>query len=55
MLTHNPRWSHAPGNQVVPSRWQATLMQDGLDQAYLVTTSARYQFWPMLLIENSQS
>ena len=25
MLTHNPRWSHAPGNQVVPSRWQATV------------------------------
>src|SRR4051794_36105415 len=24
MLTHTPRWSHAPGNQVVPSRWQAT-------------------------------
>ena len=24
MLTHNIRWSHAPGNQVVPSRWQAT-------------------------------
>ena len=24
MLTHNLRWSHAPGNPVVPSRWQAT-------------------------------
>jgi hypothetical protein len=24
MLTHNPRWSHAPDNTVVPSRWQAT-------------------------------
>ena len=24
MLTHTPRWSHAPGNPVVPSRWQAT-------------------------------
>jgi hypothetical protein len=24
MLTNAPRWSHAPGNQVVPSRWQAT-------------------------------
>ena len=24
MLTHTPRWSHAPGNQVVPSPWQAT-------------------------------
>ena len=25
MLTHNSRWSHARGNEVVPSRWQATL------------------------------
>ena len=24
MLTHTSRWSHAPGNTVVPSRWQAT-------------------------------
>jgi hypothetical protein len=24
MLTHTPRWSHPPGNTVVPSRWQAT-------------------------------
>jgi hypothetical protein len=24
MLTHNFRWSHAAGNQVVPSPWQAT-------------------------------
>lgn len=24
MLTHTPRWSHARGNTVVPSRWQAT-------------------------------
>src|SRR5262245_48646572 len=24
MLTHTPRWSLAPGNGVVPSRWQAT-------------------------------
>ncbi len=24
MLTHTPRWSHPPGNAVVPSRWQAT-------------------------------
>jgi hypothetical protein len=24
MLTHTPRWSHARGNPVVPSRWQAT-------------------------------
>ena len=24
MLTHTSRWSHAPGNRVVPSRWQAT-------------------------------
>lgn len=24
MLTHTPRWSHALGNRVVPSRWQAT-------------------------------
>ena len=24
MLTHTMRWSHAPGNPVVPSRWQAT-------------------------------
>ena len=24
MLTHTSRWSHARGNDVVPSRWQAT-------------------------------
>ena len=24
MLTHTSRWSHAPGNAVVPSHWQAT-------------------------------
>lgn len=24
MLTHTTRWSHPPGNPVVPSRWQAT-------------------------------
>ena len=24
MLTQNFRWSHAAGNQVVPSPWQAT-------------------------------
>ena len=23
MLTHTPRWSHPPGNEVVPSPWQA--------------------------------
>ena len=26
MLTHISRWSHARGNEVVPSRWQATLI-----------------------------
>ena len=26
MLTHTTRWSHARGNGVVPSRWQATTM-----------------------------
>jgi hypothetical protein len=25
MLTHTSRWSHAHGNGVVPSRWQATV------------------------------
>lgn len=25
MLTNTSRWSHARGNTVVPSRWQATL------------------------------
>ena len=24
MLTHTIRWSHPPGNAVVPSPWQAT-------------------------------
>ena len=24
MINHTPRWSHARGNTVVPSRWQAT-------------------------------
>lgn len=24
MLTHTSRWSHPRGNEVVPSRWQAT-------------------------------
>jgi hypothetical protein len=28
MLTHNFRWSHAAGNQVVPSPWQATARVD---------------------------
>ena len=26
MLTNTSRWSHARGNEVVPSRWQATLL-----------------------------
>ena len=25
MINHAPRWSHARGNTVVPSRWQATI------------------------------
>ena len=25
MLTHTTRWSHPPGNAVVPSPWQATV------------------------------
>ena len=25
MLTHTTRWSHPPGNPVVPSGWQATV------------------------------
>ena len=25
MLTHTTRWSHPPGNAVVPSPWQATI------------------------------
>ena len=24
MITHSSRWSHPPGNTVVPSPWQAT-------------------------------
>ena len=27
MLTHISRWSHAPGNAVVPSPWQATICE----------------------------
>jgi len=30
MLTHTSRWSHARGNGVVPSRWQATASSRGL-------------------------
>jgi hypothetical protein len=49
MLTHTPRWSHAPGNRVVPSRWQATSSTRPLSFfeafayafAYLLVTSAR--------------
>jgi hypothetical protein len=26
MLTNTSKWSHARGNEVVPSRWQATTM-----------------------------
>ena len=26
MINHAPRWSHARGNAVVPSRWQATVV-----------------------------
>src|SRR4051812_36777056 len=33
MLTHSSRWSHALGNAVVPSRWQATVGADVLDRA----------------------
>lgn len=36
MLTHTSRWSHARGNGVVPSRWQATpdLMATGKKVPY---------------------
>jgi hypothetical protein len=27
MLTDTSRWSHARGNEVVPSRWQATAVR----------------------------
>jgi uncharacterized Zn finger protein len=29
MLTHTSKWSHARGNEVVPSRWQAIAVTDG--------------------------
>lgn len=29
MLTDNSRWSHTRGNDLVPSRWQATLHPPG--------------------------
>ena len=29
MLTNTSRWSHARGNEVVPSRWQATAPEPG--------------------------
>ena len=34
MLTNTHRWSHAPGNTVVPSRWQATevILQGGINE-----------------------
>ena len=28
ILNNAPRWSHPPGNQVVPSPWQATTVAD---------------------------
>ena len=30
MLNPAPRWSHARGNTVVPSRWQATPTQNDI-------------------------
>ena len=33
MLDNTPKWSHARGNTVVPSRWQATLWTRFVPQA----------------------
>jgi hypothetical protein len=36
MLTHTSRWSHARGNGVVPSRWQATPFASALGRVVLI-------------------
>ena len=33
MLTHTSRWSHPPGNTVVPSGWQATVVNFDRDRS----------------------
>jgi len=33
MLTNTTKWSHAAGNHVVPSRWQATDLARDADKA----------------------
>jgi len=32
MLTDTSKWSHARGNEVVPYRWQATILRGPLEQ-----------------------
>lgn len=34
MLTHTSRWSHARGNEMVPSRWQATPHDRAAERRY---------------------
>ena len=33
MLTHGRKWSHPPGNPVVPSGWQATAVHFDQDRS----------------------
>ena len=45
MINHTPRWSHPPGNAVVPSPWQATLVACVKASTYdLEETASRAQW-----------
>jgi hypothetical protein len=42
MLTHTPRWSHAPGSKVVPSRWRSDIYGAGGEWDILFAASDGY-------------
>ena len=41
MLNNTSKWSHARGNEVVPSRWQATVLKAGKGPTDLLFTGTR--------------
>ena len=49
MLTHTTKWSHPPGNPVVPSRWQATrehARPNGIYLSWLAESARTYLQMP---------
>lgn len=48
MLTYTTRWSHPPGNAVVPSPWQATAATRGIGNA--TTSFARHSTRPAAVV-----